>query len=45
MKMAVQRFHVLRSFLGNLRSEFANFGGTQNVYFRRKEAKVAQRST
>ena len=27
MKMAVRHFHVLRFFLGNLRSTFANFGG------------------
>ena len=45
VKMAVQNFDVLRFFLGNLRSKFANFVGTKNAYFCRKEAKVAQRST
>ena len=45
MKMAVQNFDVFKVFFGNLRSKFANFVGTKNAYFCRKEAKVAQRST
>ena len=46
MTMAVQNFDVFKVFFGNLRSRFANLGGDKkNVYFCRKEAKVAQRST
>ena len=45
MKMAVQKFDVFKVFFGNLRSTFANLGGTKKTYFCRKEAKVAQRST
>ena len=45
MKMVVQNFDVFKVFFGNLRSKFANFVGTKNAYFCRKEAKVAQRST
>ena len=44
MKMAVQKFDVFKVFWGNLRSKFANFAGTKNTYFCRKEAKVDQRS-
>ena len=44
MKMAVQKFDVLRFLFGNLRSKFANFVGTKNAYFCRNEAKVDQRS-
>ena len=45
VKMAVQIFDVFEVFWGNLRPKFANFVGTKNTYFCRKEAKVAQRST
>ena len=45
MRMAVQKFDVFKVFFGNLRSKFANLGGTTNACFCRKEAKVAQRST
>ena len=31
MKMAVQKFDVLKVFFGNLRSKFANFVGTKKT--------------
>ena len=47
-EMAVQHFHVVKVFLGNLRWDFAKFWWQKNVFFFffcRKEANVAQRST